>query len=69
MGKTTSIMCRYDCDPGENTGRNTEYSVRAYGLSGGVFFGIPPQREIALFMTDNNGRSHGMNALTVNNDL
>ncbi len=65
MGKTASIN---DVDmtviPGETLAELNALSGPAVSL---VVFssGYRPRRGIALFMTDNNGRSHGMNALTV----
>ncbi|GJH97572.1 hypothetical protein ECZC10_54200 [Escherichia coli] len=66
MGKTASIN---DADmiviPGETLAELNALSGSAVSL---VVFssGYRPRRGTALFMTDNNGRSHGMNALTVN---
>ncbi len=65
MGKTASIN---DVDltviPGETLAELNALSGPAVSL---VVFssGYRHGAGIALFMTDNNGRSHGMNALTV----
>ncbi len=66
MGKMASINDVYmPVLPGETLAELNALSGPAVSL---VVFssGYRPRRGTALFMTDNNGRSHGMNALTVN---
>ena len=69
MGKTASVN---DVDmtviPGETLAELNALSGPAVSL---VVFssGYRPRRGDRVVMTDNNGRSHGMNALTVANDL
>ncbi len=64
MGKTASIN---DVDmtviPGETLAELNALSGPAVSLV--VFWDTAHGAGIALFMTDNNGRSHGMNVLTV----